>query len=128
MGLQDSLNKLGGQQGQEGGIDTIHKLFGSSGLQGMMSQLNNSGLGKQVQSWVGHGKNQSISGSDVQQAVDPAKLQQAAQQQGMSTDELSNHVAQALPDMVDQATPDGKMPAQDPLSQGPSGLKKMLKI
>jgi uncharacterized protein YidB (DUF937 family) len=122
MGLQDVLGKLGGSRGHQGGIDNVQQLFGGGGLQGIVTTLNNKGMGPQVQSWIGTGQNQPISGNDVQRAVDPAKLQQMAQQQGMSTDEFSNHVAQALPDMVDQATPQGMVPKQS------GNLKNLLKL
>lgn len=112
MGLQDVLGKLGGNRGHQGGIDNVQQLFGGGGLQGIVGTLNNHGMGQQVQSWIGTGQNQPVSGNDIQRAVDPAQLQQMAQQQGMSTDEFSNHVAQALPDMVDQATPEGMVPKQ----------------
>jgi uncharacterized protein YidB (DUF937 family) len=122
MGLQDVLGKLGGSRGHQGGIDNVQQLFGGGGLQGIVTTLNNKGMGQQVQSWIGRGQNQPISGNDVQRAVDPAKLQQMAQQQGMSTDEFSSHVAQALPDMVDQATPEGMVPKQS------GNLKNLLKL
>ena len=122
MGLQDVLGKLGGSRGHQGGIDNVQQLFGGGGLQGIAATLNNKGMGPQVQSWIGSGQNQPISGSDIQRVVDPAKLQQMAQQQGMSTDEFSNHVAQALPDMVDQATPEGMVPKQS------GNLKNLLKL
>jgi uncharacterized protein YidB (DUF937 family) len=109
-------------------LATVQKLFGSNQMQGVLSKLSNNGLGQQVQSWVGKGQNEPISSADVQRAVDPATLQQCAQEQGMSPGELSNQVAQALPEMVDKATPDGKMPSKDPFSEGMSGLKKMLRI
>jgi uncharacterized protein YidB (DUF937 family) len=128
MGFQDILHKMGGQQGQDGGLATIQKLFDTNQMQGVMTKLTNSGMGQQVQSWVGKGQNQPISGADVERAVDPATLQQCAQAQGMSPDELSNHVAQALPEMVDQATPDGKMPSKDPFSEGMAGLKKAMHL
>ena len=54
-----------------------------------MTRLNKNGMGQQVQSWIGSGQNQPINGNDVQRAVDPAKLRQIAQQQGMTTDEYS---------------------------------------
>jgi uncharacterized protein YidB (DUF937 family) len=123
MALQDVLSKLGGSQGHQGGIDNVQQLFGDGGLQGIMSKLTSSGMGQQVQSWIGTGQNQPISGNDVQQAVDPAQLQQMAQQQGMTPDEFSSHVAQALPDMVDQATPEGMVP-----QQASGNLKNMLKM
>jgi uncharacterized protein YidB (DUF937 family) len=122
MGLQDVLGKLGGNRGHQGGIDNVQQLFGGGGLQGIVQTLNNKGMGPQVQSWIGSGQNQPISGTDIQRVVDPAKLQQMAQQQGMSTDEFSNHVAQALPDMVDQATPEGMVPKQS------GNLKNLLKL
>jgi uncharacterized protein YidB (DUF937 family) len=123
MGLNDILGKLGGQGGQQGGLDNIQSLFGGNGLNGIVSQLSNAGMGQHVQSWVGTGDNQSVSGQQVQQAMDPNALQRMSQQTGMSTDQISDHVAQALPHLVDQATPDGQMPSQDPLKQG--GLKGM---
>ena len=64
------------QQGQEGGLASLQKMFSSSGgLQGLTSKLTSSGLGQQVQSWVGTGENQPVSGAQVQQAMDPSELQ-----------------------------------------------------
>jgi uncharacterized protein YidB (DUF937 family) len=122
--LKDILGKLGGQQGQQGGVAAISKLFGDSGLQGIMSKLQSSGMGRQVNSWIGSGQNMPVSGADIKNAVNPETLQQVAQQQGMSPDQLSDHVAQALPDMVDQATPDGQVPKQ---GSGLDALTSMFK-
>jgi uncharacterized protein YidB (DUF937 family) len=127
MGLQETLAKLGGQQGHEGGMASIQKLFGANGMRDIVSKLSSSGFGPQVQSWVGTGVNQPISSAQVQQTVDPATLQQVSQRSGMTPEEVSNHVAQALPDMVDKATPNGEMPAEDPLSKGISMLKNVFK-
>jgi uncharacterized protein YidB (DUF937 family) len=123
--------KLGGQQGTDGGVASLQKLVSSSGgLHGLTSKLAGSGLGQQVQSWVGHGDNQPVSGSQVQQAMDPGQLNAMAKQAGMTPEETSDHLAKALPDMVDQATPQGQMPApeNDPFAKGMSSIKRMLKI
>jgi uncharacterized protein YidB (DUF937 family) len=125
MGTQDVLSKLGGQAGLQGGLDNIQSLFGSNGLQGIVSQLTSAGLGQQVQSWISTGDNKPVSGQQIQQAMDPAALKQMAQQTGMSPDQIAGHVAQALPNLVDQVTPDGKVPSTDPLSQGAKNLKAM---
>jgi len=126
MGFQETLAKLGGQKGQEAGKAAMQKLLSSSGgLQGITAKLTSSGMGKQVQSWIGHGDNQPISGSEVQQAVDKGALDQMAQQAGMTPDEAADQVAEALPQMVDQATPQGKMPAEDPFSKGLNALKSI---
>ena len=123
MNLNDILGKIGGQQGQQGGIKAISQLFGGNGLQGIMAKLQSSGLGQQVKSWVGTGQNEPITGADIKEVVDPAKLEQMAQQQGMAPDEMSDHIAQALPTLVDKATPDGQVPQQ----AGVDALKGTLK-
>jgi uncharacterized protein YidB (DUF937 family) len=112
VGLNDILGKLGGQNGEQGGMSAISKLFGDEGLQGIMSKLQASGLDKQVMSWVGGGKNEPVTGAEIKDAVDPQQLQQVAQQTGMSQDQVADHVAEALPHVVDQATPGGQVPKQ----------------
>ena len=112
MGLNDILGKLGGGDGEQGGMSNISQLFGNEGLQGILSKLQASGLDKQVMSWIGGGKNEAVTGTEIKDAVDPQQLQQVAQQTGMSTDQVADHVAEALPTVVDQATPSGQVPQQ----------------
>lgn len=125
MALNDILGKLGGQKGEEGGVSAISSLFGGEGLQGIVSKLQQSGMDKQVMSWISGGKNEPVSGSEIKNAVDPQQLQQMAQQQGMSQDELADNVAQALPHVVDKATPSGQVPQQ--AGGGMDALKGMFK-
>jgi uncharacterized protein YidB (DUF937 family) len=132
MGSLDQITaKLGGQQGTDGGVASLQKLVSSSGgLPGLTSKLASSGLGQQVQSWVGHGENQPVSGSQIKDAMDPSQVNAMAKQSGMSQQETCDHVAKALPDMVDQATPRGQMPApeNDPFAKGMSSIKQMLHL
>jgi uncharacterized protein YidB (DUF937 family) len=130
MGILDQVtSKLGGQDGQEGGLASLQKLFNSSGgLEGITSKLTNSGMGKQVQSWIGTGHNEPVSGQQVQQAMDPHELHQVAENAHMSDEEASDQIAKAMPEMVNQATPQGQIPQQDPFAKGLDSLKKMLKI
>jgi uncharacterized protein YidB (DUF937 family) len=127
--MDDVLGKLGGQQGQEGGLNSLTKLFSDNGgLQGIMAKLTSNGQGQQVKSWVGTGQNQPISGTDIKQALDDDSLAKVAQQAGTSPDKVSDDVAKALPQMVNQATPQGQVPEQgdDPFSKGISAIKSML--
>ncbi len=126
--LDDITNKLGGKQGQEGGLSSMQKMISSSGgLHGLTSKLTSSGLGQQVQSWVGTGENKPVSGAQVQQAMDPAQLDAMAKQAGMTPAETSDQVAKALPEMVNEATPQGQMPDHDPFSKGVDAVKRMFK-
>ena len=129
--LGEVTAKLGGQQGQEGGLASLQKLVSSSGgLQGLTSKLASNGLGQQVQSWVGHGQNQPVSGTQIQSAMDPGQVHAMAKQARMSPEECCDHVAKALPVVVDQATPEGQMPApqNDPFSKGMESVKHLLKL
>jgi uncharacterized protein YidB (DUF937 family) len=127
MALNDMLAKLGGQGGQEGGIGAMSKLLSSNGgLDGLTSKLTQSGLGKQVQSWIGQGKNEQVSGQQVQQALDPNSVNQLAEQTGQTPAQASAQIARVLPDMVNQATPHGQMPREDPFSKGVAALKQMV--
>jgi uncharacterized protein YidB (DUF937 family) len=129
--LGDVTAKLGGQQGQQGGLDSLQKLVNScGGLHGLTSKLASNGLGQQVQSWVGAGKNQPVSGSQIQDAMDPDQVNAMALQAGMSPQATCDNVARALPEMVDQVTPQGQMPApqNDPFSKGMNSVRQMLKL
>jgi uncharacterized protein YidB (DUF937 family) len=130
MGFLDDITaKLGGQNGEEGGLASLQRMFTSNGgLSGMTSKLSNSGMGKQVQSWIGTGENEPVTGQQMQQAMDPNELHSMAEQAGMSDQEASEQLAQAVPQMVNQATPEGQIPQQDPFSKGMDSLKRMLKI
>ena len=127
MALNDMLAKLGGQGGQEGGIGAMSKLLSSNGgLDGLTSKLTQSGLGKQVQSWIGQGKNEQVSGQQVQRALDTNSVNQLAEQTGQTPEQASAQIARVLPDMVNQATPQGQMPREDPFSKGVAALKQMV--
>ncbi len=127
--LDDVAAKLGGKQGQDSGLASLQKLFSSNGgLQGLTAKLTNNGLGKQVQSWVSTGQNQPVTGHQMQQAMDPGQIHAVASQAGISDEECSEHLAKAMPEMVNQATPKGQIPQQDPFAKGLDSLKRMLNI
>jgi uncharacterized protein YidB (DUF937 family) len=131
MGIDDILAMLGGQKGAAGGMSSVMKLFGGGGgeggLQGLVSGLSKNGMADQVQSWVGSGQNQPVSAADVQAHVDPAVLSQVAEQAHMTPEQVSQNVAQVLPEMVNKATPQGQLPAEDPFAKGLGMLQKMFK-
>jgi uncharacterized protein YidB (DUF937 family) len=127
--LNDIAAKLGGSQGQDGGLASLQKVFTSNGgLQGLTSKLTSHGMGDQVQSWVGNGQNQPVNGAQVQPTMDPQHLQQMSDQSGMTPEETSDHVAKALPEMVNKATPEGEIPSSDPFTRGLDAVKNALKI
>ena len=109
MGLLDGI--LGGVAGA--GVATLVKGYidDHGGIQGVVSQLQASGLGDQVKSWVGTGQNLPVSGTQIQQALGSNKVTELAAKFGLPADKISDCLAQHLPTAIDEATPGGHLPS-----------------
>jgi len=109
-GLGDLLNKSGlGSLLAGGAAGSVL----SGGLNDLLKQFQQSGQGEVAQSWVGRGPNQSISPQDLGSALGADRINALARFSGMSRDDLLNGLSQQLPDVVDQLTPDGRLPTED---------------
>jgi uncharacterized protein YidB (DUF937 family) len=120
MGLLDMVSgALGGQGG--GGQDALLKLVmgmlsdngqggAGGGLGGLLQQLQQAGLGDQVNSWVGTGQNLPVSAEQLQGAFGADRMSQMAEQMGLSTGDLGSQLSQMLPQVVDKLTPNGQLP------------------
>ncbi|MDJ0387032.1 YidB family protein [Roseomonas sp. E05] len=83
------------------------------GLGGLLGGLRNQGMGPQVDSWVGHGENRSVSPQELERHFDPRELDQAAQQAGTDRQSLLEELSRTLPHFVDRATPQGNVPQHE---------------
>ncbi|MBG0802702.1 MAG: YidB family protein [Methylocystis silviterrae] len=83
------------------------------GLDGVVKNFENSGLGKQIHSWVGLGPNEKISEMDISKVVNADKLMEIAKNAGVDIDKAKALLAQYLPEAIDKATPEGKLPPPD---------------
>ncbi|WP_426702885.1 YidB family protein [Rhodanobacter sp. Col0626] len=88
----------------------------AGGVQGLISMLQQHGLGGAVQSWVGTGTNQPVSGDQLGQALQNGGMgslvQEAAGKLGVDPNVLLGGLSKVLPHAVDHMTPDGQVPAQ----------------
>ena len=114
MGLMDSLigaatSAIGGAQGGQGqAIQLVTQLIQQQGgVGGLMSQLQQGGLGDALNSWVSNGANQSVSGEQLQQALGSEQLQQAAAAVGVDQAQAGNLLSQFLPQLINGITPNG---------------------
>lgn len=112
MGLFDQI--LGSVLGNtnDGGASTHAALLetlasSEGGLGGILSKFQGAGLGDLVNSWVGTGQNQPVSAATVQQVLGSQVMQELAAKIGLPMDQVSNLVAQHLPQVVDGLTPSG---------------------
>jgi uncharacterized protein YidB (DUF937 family) len=78
-------------------------------LQGLVAQLQQGGLGTQVQSWLGNGTNLPVTPDQLRGALGSDQVRQLAQQIGVDPEAALKMLAQHLPGVVDQASPDGTL-------------------
>ena len=134
MGLFDSvvgsvLNNMGGGNGAQGG-DIMQMIMGllqqNGGLAGLVEMFNKSGLSQQAASWVGSGENLPISADQISSVLGSGQLADLASKFGIDPQQLSGSLAQYLPDVVNQLTPQGRLPDNasdtDALGQGLNAL------
>ena len=132
MGLLDSVfgSVLGGGQQQGGGAGALINIVAGmlanrgqggtgaagdaggalGGLAGLAEQFQRSGMGDVMNSWIGAGQNQPISPDALGNVLGDDLLGKLAQQTGMAQGDLLGQLSQMLPQMVDQATPEGRIP------------------
>lgn len=77
------------------------------GLPGILQTLKNGGLSEQVDSWVGTGANAHVSPQQIGAALGTSVLTGIATKLGMNNEELTAKIAEYMPDVVNQLTPNG---------------------
>jgi len=82
----------------------------NGGIQGVLAKLQQAGYGQQAQSWISTGANLPIDPRVLQQVFGQGQLGQIAQQLGIPSEQAPDAVAQTLPQVVDQMTPEGQLP------------------
>ncbi|MEW6677666.1 MAG: YidB family protein [Pseudomonadota bacterium] len=136
MGLLDGvignvLNNLGNEAGNPAGGNAMLQIVTgliqqNGGLPGLLDKFGQAGLGQQVASWISQGDNQSINADQLSQALGSGPLADLAQRFGLDPQALSSNLAQQLPEVVNQLTPEGRLPDNannsDLLEQGLAAL------
>ena len=80
------------------------------GLSAIVAKLQQAGLGDQVKSWIGNGQNLPITAEQLQQVLGSDTVKQLAARFNIPVDQLAKVLAQQLPNAVDKASPNGKLP------------------
>jgi uncharacterized protein YidB (DUF937 family) len=107
-----SLSDLtkGGLGGLLGGAAAGSVLSG--GLGNLVKELQARGHGNVAQSWIGSGQNLEIAPGDLEHVLGSETLDALARQTGISRAELLAGLSDHLPDLIDQLTPDGRLPTE----------------
>jgi uncharacterized protein YidB (DUF937 family) len=115
MGLFDQIaGELTGALGQNNPLAT--QLLGyvndpqHGGLQGLVKQFHDKGLGSVVSSWVATGPNIPITPQQLQSVLGNERVQQLSAKFGITPEMLTTHLSSALPTIIDKLTPNGQVP------------------
>jgi uncharacterized protein YidB (DUF937 family) len=120
MTVLSMLMSQRGGQGSSGGRGDA--LGGGGGLGGLLEKLQQGGLGNQTRSWVEAGQNESISATQVRDALGDDTVNEVATRAGVSREEAADGLAGLLPQLVDRLTPEGRVPDENQLQGMLSGL------
>ena len=129
---QDPLGSVlgglaGGNRAQSGNL-LLHLalllLQQNGGLEGVLGRFRQGGLGQQAESWVGTGENMNVSANELQQIFGSSTLRDLASQLGMPEEQAGSTMAQVLPELINQLTPQGHVPenGDEEIAQGLSML------
>jgi len=108
MGMFDGI--LGGIVGAEMATVVNGLIEKHGGISGIVSQLQQKGLGDTVKSWVGTGPNQAVAPDQLHQALGADTVAQLAAKAGISAQDLLARLSTALPAAIDKLTPGGVVP------------------
>jgi uncharacterized protein YidB (DUF937 family) len=106
---------LTGQAGASGLPDILSQVLARTDLGsigGLLQQLQQSGLGPQVASWLGNGQNLPLSVDQLKNALGDERLRQLATQFGLPADQLLGELSRHLPGAIDNLSPNGTLEEQ----------------
>jgi uncharacterized protein YidB (DUF937 family) len=110
------LRGMTGQQGDASALPNIlaqilrNTDLGSIG--GLLDQLQKSGLGTQVTSWLGNGANLPVSADQLRAALGDERVRQIAASLGIPIDQVLGQLSQHLPAAIDKMSPNGTLEQQ----------------
>jgi uncharacterized protein YidB (DUF937 family) len=86
-------------------------------LGGLLERFTQSGHGDKINSWIGPGQNQPIEPHELEGALGDDTVQDLSRQTGLPRGDLLGQLSQLLPGVVDQLTPQGRMPPREDMER-----------
>jgi uncharacterized protein YidB (DUF937 family) len=88
----------------------------SGGLNDLLKQLQQGGHGNTASTWVGSGPNKAISADDLAKVIDSDQISTLIAHSGMSRDQVLAALSEHLPGVVNEMTPDNRLPTEQEVS------------
>lgn len=114
LAAQIVMSKITGANNSGDATSALDDLIdGSKGfdLGKIVEQFQGSGsdIANKTKSWLGDGANESISASQVQDAIGGDKIEAFARKLGIGGDEAGHKLAQILPELIDKSSQGGNL-------------------
>ena len=92
-------------------LDRIDESTSGTPLGDLLERFRATGAGQKVDSWIRQGPNEPLKEQEVEAAIDDETLSALSRQTGLTKEELLARLSTALPEAVDQLSPNGELPA-----------------
>ena len=83
------------------------------GLGGLLERFQQSGHRPKIDSWIGTGQNEPIEPHELEGALGGDTVENLSRQTGLPRGDLLGQLSQLLPSVVDQLTPQGRLPGRE---------------
>jgi uncharacterized protein YidB (DUF937 family) len=110
--LKGVLNGNVNQQQQSQLPDVFGQILKNTDLGsigGLLKQLQEGGLERQIGSWLGNGQNLPVTPTQIKEALGNEQVKQIAKQLGLPVDEALKKMSEFFPEAVNQASPNGEL-------------------
>ena len=130
MSLLDALTSIAGGASPDhhGAADALTQVLQEhpGGMDGLLNQLKQNGLGEQVQSWVNPGPNQAVTPDQVQQGMGASMMENIAQRAGISPAIASTVLSVVLPLVISHMAGNSGVQSAQAQPGGLAGLASKL--
>lgn len=117
MAVQLAMQKLGSVLGgaDENALGnalsalTGDKNEGSFDINDLVSQLQGGGIGNALNSWLGDGGNDAVSGDDLNNALGDDRVGEFASRLGIDQTQAKDALSNLIPDLVDRSSEGGNL-------------------
>lgn len=112
-GITGALGSAGPGEGGSTALDAVMHMIAAprtGGLPGLMAAFQSGGLGEIFASWVSTGPNLPISAAQIQEVLGNERISAFAGRLGIDSEAAGARLAQWLPQVIDQLTPQGRLP------------------
>ena len=103
-----------------GGGPTAKGVIGAlltGGMMDLVNQFRSAGKADAVESWVARGPNQTVSPNDLSKVLTEEQIAFLTERAGLSRDELLAGLSERLPLVVDELTPEGRVPTTEEMAR-----------